>query len=83
METTITESTTSIAGDKASIETYAKNRDRETIKLTTEQDTLVLVETYLHEHEQDRALVTELTGLSEQIQTLSSPDRRMLINRKS
>lgn len=75
LETYIAESTTSIARDKALIGSYTKNRDSETKKLSSEQDKLVLVETYLQEHQQDKALVTDLTGLSEQIQTLSSKQK--------
>ncbi|MDY0289785.1 MAG: AAA family ATPase [Sphaerochaeta sp.] len=73
----ISEGKASIAEDRASIESYKKKREEEAKKVSCEQEKLVLVETYLSEHEQDKALVTELTGINEQIQALASKQKEV------
>ncbi len=77
LQKSITESMTSIDGDKASIASYKSRRDSETEKVSSEQQKLVSVETYLTEHVHDKALVTDLTGISEQVQTLSSKQKEV------
>jgi len=75
MQKSITESMTSIDGDQASIQSYKTSRNSETAKVSSEQEKLYLVETYLSEHAQDQVLVTDLTGINEQILTLSSKQK--------
>lgn len=75
MQSTLTQSKAAIASERASIESSKTARDREAKRVTSEQNTLLLVEAYLKGHAQDVGLVTELTGISEQIQTLSSQQK--------
>ena len=75
MQTSITESKAGLDGDTSSIESYKIDRDRQTKRVSTEQEKLVMVETYLAEHAQDKTLITELTGICEQVQTLSSKQK--------
>jgi len=72
MQTSITESKAAIAADTASIASYRKRKDNETKKIKEQEENLKLVTTYLTEHLRDKALVTDLTGINEQIQALSS-----------
>ena len=75
MQVSITEYTASIADDTVSVASCKKDRNKETEKVSVEQQKLVLVETYLTEHVQDKDLVTDLTGISEQIQTVAAKQK--------
>ncbi len=73
----ITESKNTIATHKETSKTHKTKRDLETKKEALELKKLSEIEAYCTEHAHDKALVTELTGLSEQIQALASKQKEV------
>ncbi|HKL58302.1 MAG TPA: AAA family ATPase [Sphaerochaeta sp.] len=78
LKTSITEGTTSLDCDKTSIKSYRLIRDKEMKKAASEQNKLDLVATYQREHVKDKELVTDLTGISEQILSLSTRQKEVV-----
>ncbi len=73
----MTESRQAIAKNKKTIESHTTNRNSEVQKEALELKKLAENEAYCTEHAHDKSLVTELTGLTEQIQTLAGKQKEL------
>ncbi|HKM05461.1 MAG TPA: AAA family ATPase, partial [Sphaerochaeta sp.] len=81
MQKSISESNASIDEDTATISQKKFERDSENEKVAAENTELLLVDTYLRGHDQDKALVSDLTGIIEQLQTLSSKQKTVTLKK--